>query len=110
MRLLAAAIGFAIAVLIAPYLQWRASAHELARGERPYADIVPVHGLLSDGAIDWLVMESGGDLHDILQTRLVVSCLNLLAIFAVAFAATGSAELALLAAMLSVMLIPSATI
>lgn len=85
-------------------------ASELMRGERPYTDVVPVHGLLSDGGLDWVVMEAGGDLRAILQTKLVVSCLNLLAIFCIAFAATGSAELAVLAAMLSVMLIPSATI
>jgi hypothetical protein len=85
-------------------------ASELARGERPYTDVVPVHGLLSDGGLDWLVMEAGGDLQAILEMKLVVSCLNLLAIFCIAFAATGSADLALLAAMLSVMLIPTATI
>ena len=99
-------------------------AAELARGERPYTDVVPVHGLLSDGGLDWAVMETWGrasarpagpqagppSLSPILQTKLAVSCLNLLAIFCITFAATGSADLALLAAMLSVMLIPSATI
>ncbi|HEV7920840.1 MAG TPA: hypothetical protein VGR02_08635 [Thermoanaerobaculia bacterium] len=99
-------------------------ASELMRGERPYTDVVPVHGLLSDGGLDWLVLEVWGrasarpgvpqaaaaSLPAILRTKLVVSCLNLLAIFCIAFAATGNADLALLAAMLSVMLIPSATI
>lgn len=82
-------------------------ASELHRGERAYRDVVPVHGLASDGGLDALFF---GELQTILQAKLTVSCLNLLAIFCVAFAATGSADLALLAAMLSVMMIPSATI
>ena len=48
-----------------PYLDFFEDGHELvtaaelARGERPYVDIVPVHGLLSDGGLDWLVLKSG---------------------------------------------------
>ncbi|MGZ7078049.1 MAG: hypothetical protein ACXVJT_01435, partial [Thermoanaerobaculia bacterium] len=87
------------------------TAAEMARGERPYADIVPVHGFLSDGGIDWIAMKSGADSAGaILKTKRVVSALNLVAIYAVVLGATGSAELGLLATLLAVALIPSATI
>jgi len=100
-----------------PYLDFFEDGHELvvagelARGERPYADVVPVHGLLSDGGIDWLVVKSGGaSTGDILRVKRVLSALNLVAIYAVVLAATGSAEMGLLAAFLAVALIPSATL
>ena len=87
------------------------TAGEMARGEHPYADIVPVHGFLSDGGIDWIAMKSGAESAGaILKTKRVVSALNLVAIYAVVLGATGSAELGLLAGLLAVALIPSATI
>lgn len=86
-------------------------ANELARGERPYVDIVPVHGFASDGAIAFATIESGGDsLGAILKTRRVIGALNLAAMYAIAFAATGSAEAGLLAVLLGVALFPASTV
>ncbi|HEV3454961.1 MAG TPA: hypothetical protein VHG32_00305 [Thermoanaerobaculia bacterium] len=82
-------------------------AGEMLRGRLPYADIVPTHGLISDGAIDLLVMKSGhASTGDVLAVRRVVRCLNFPAVYAVALAATGAADAGLLAALLSVTLFP----
>jgi len=83
-------------------------AHELERGERPYADIVPVHGLISDGGLDAIV--DGDSVSTILRSRRVLSALNLVAIYAVVLAAAGSADLGLLAVFLAIALVPAATI
>ncbi|HVR41139.1 MAG TPA: hypothetical protein VMU84_18745 [Thermoanaerobaculia bacterium] len=86
-------------------------AHELARGERPYVDILPVHGLASDGAITLATMKSGGtSLGAILKTRRAIGALNLAALYAIAFAATGAAEAGLLAGLLAIALFPPFTI
>jgi hypothetical protein len=83
------------------------SASEMNRGERPYRDVVPMHGLLSDGLLDVAVMKTLGDnLGAILKTRQVLGALSLLAVYFVALAATTSAELALLAVFLSLALFP----
>jgi hypothetical protein len=83
----------------------------MLRGERPYADIVPVHALLSDGGLDYLVMKSGhSSAGDLLKVRRVISAVNLAAVYCIAFAATASAEAGLLAALLAVALFPAATV
>ncbi|HEY8022156.1 MAG TPA: hypothetical protein VIH93_13710, partial [Thermoanaerobaculia bacterium] len=81
-------------------------AGEMLRGELPYVDVVPVHGLVSDGALDLLVLESRGSTADVLRVRRVVRCANFAAIYAVALAATGCGEAGLLAALLSLALFP----
>lgn len=86
-------------------------ASEMLRGELPYRDVVPVHALLTDGGIDLAAMKSGDEtIGELLTTRRVVSALNLVAIYAVGFAATGSAGLGLLGAFVGILLFPAATI
>ena len=86
-------------------------ASEMLRGELPYRDVVPVHALLTDGGIDLAAMKSGDDtIGELLSTRRTVSALNLVAIYAVGFAATGSAGLGLLGAFVGISLFPAATI
>ena len=82
-------------------------AAEMLHGKRPYADIVPPHGLVSDGALDLLVMKSGHtSTGDLLRVRRVARCVVFPAIYAVALAATGAAEAGLLAVLLSIALFP----
>jgi len=80
---------------------------EMLHGKRPYADVVPAHGLASDGALDLLVMKSGHpSTRDLLRVRRVARCAVFPAIYAVALAATGAAEAGLLAVLLSIALFP----
>jgi hypothetical protein len=82
-------------------------AAEMLYGKRPYAEIVPTHGLVSDGALDLLVMKSGHtSTGDLLRVRRVARCVVFPAIYAVALAATGAAEAGLLAVLLSIALFP----
>lgn len=77
-------------------------ASEILRGERPYRDIIPTHGVITDGVLDALSLKLGGrSLRTVLRTRLVVGVLSGVAIYSLALAATGSAELGLLAAFLA---------
>ena len=86
-------------------------ASETLRGELPYRDVVPVHALLTDGGIDLLAMKAGDEtIGELLSTRRVVSALNLVAIYAVGYAATGSAGLGLLGAFAGISLFPAAAI
>jgi hypothetical protein len=86
-------------------------ASEMLRGELPYRDVVPVHALLTDGGIDLLAMKAGDEsIGELLSTRRVVSALNLVAIYAVGYAATGSAGLGLLGAFVGIALFPAASI
>ncbi len=79
----------------------------MAHGKLPYADVVPQHGLISDGGIDLLVIASGHTAtRDLLLVRRVVRCASFAGIYFVALAATGAAEAGLLAALLSVTLFP----
>lgn len=86
-------------------------ASEMARGEVAYRDVVPAHGLVSDGLLDLAAMKLvSPDLGSILTTRRVVGALTVTAIYAVALAATTSADLALLAVFLSLALFPASSI
>lgn len=86
-------------------------AAEMLHGELPYRDVVPVHGLLSDGGLDLATLHAGGDtIGALLTTRRAVSAINLIAIYSVGFAATGSAGLGLLGAFAGIALFPAATI
>ena len=86
-------------------------ASEYLHGKRPYSGIVPIHGVMSDGGLGWLVIKLGGDSAGaVLKTRLVFAALTVAAIYFVALAATGSAEGALLAAFLAYALLPAAAV
>lgn len=79
-------------------------ASEYLRGERPYLDILPAHGLIEDGIFDLAAMKVGEvNLGTRGKTRLVVGYLATTALYAVAFAATGSAEGAFFAVLLTLM-------
>ena len=86
-------------------------ASEMARGERPYRDVVPMHGFLSDGLIDFVAMKTvAPNLGAILTTRRCVSALTMVAIYFAALGATTSADLALLAVFLSLAVYPAASL
>ncbi len=70
----------------------------MMHGARPYRDVVPGHGLISDGLLDFVVMKLGAaDAGAVLRIRGVIAALLPAAVYAVALAATGSAEGAILA-------------
>lgn len=80
-------------------------ASEYLRGELPYRDVLPAHGLIEDGLFDVAAMQSGDvNLGTRTKARAVIGSLVAVALYAVAFAATGSAEGAFLAVLLAVML------
>ncbi|MEA2237176.1 MAG: hypothetical protein QOC81_1900 [Thermoanaerobaculia bacterium] len=86
-------------------------AAEMLRGERPYADIIPTHGLISDGALYVGAAKIGlTSLPQWLNTRLVAGFLSGVAIYCLALAVTGSANMALLAAFLTFSLYPGSMI
>jgi hypothetical protein len=77
-------------------------ASEYRRGELPYRDILPGHGLIEDGLFDYAVFLTGDvSAGRALRARDVVGHVNAIALYALAFAATGSAEAAFLAVLLS---------
>jgi len=79
-------------------------ASEYLRGERPYRDTLPAHGLIEDGLFDVAAMQIGDvNLGTRGKARSVVGSLVAVALYAVAFAATGSAEGAFLAVLLALM-------
>ncbi|PYQ28420.1 MAG: hypothetical protein DMF56_16565 [Acidobacteria bacterium] len=68
-------------------------ASEYLRGEHPYRDILPVHGLGEDGGLDYLAMQIGGvTAGNALRARFVVETLNSIAIYALGAAVTGSPD------------------
>jgi hypothetical protein len=77
-------------------------ASEYLRGELPYRDVLPAHGLFEDGYFDYLVMRAGNvSIGARAKARDVVGNLACVAIYFLALAATGSAEGAFLAVLLS---------
>jgi len=73
-------------------------ASEYLRGERPYRDQLPVHGLGEDGGFDFVAMRLGGvTAGNALRARFVVSTLNSIAIYALGAALTGVPEVGLAA-------------
>jgi hypothetical protein len=79
-------------------------ASEYLRGERPYRDTLPAHGLIEDGLFDVTAMQFGDvNLGTRGKARNVVGSLAIVALYAVAFAATGSAEGAFFAVLLALM-------
>ena len=78
-----------------------APANEMLRGELPYRDIITAHGLLQDGLLDSLIMRTGPvTAGRVLEIRGVISSLNVVAVYALAAAVTGSSHLAILTAFL----------
>ena len=68
-------------------------AGEMLRGERPYRDIIPAHGFVEDGLLDYVSMRMrGATLGNALKSRLVFGSLNAVGVYALTAAATGSAE------------------
>jgi hypothetical protein len=68
-------------------------AGEMLHGERPYRDIIPVHGLVEDGLLDYVSMRLRGEtLGNALKSRFVFGSLNSIGVYALTAAATGSAE------------------
>jgi hypothetical protein len=79
-------------------------ASEYMRGERPYRDILPAHGLFEDGMFDYLALQAGDvTAGSRAKTRAIVGNLNCVALYFLALAVTGSAEGALFAVLLSFM-------
>jgi hypothetical protein len=78
-------------------------AYEMLRGERPYTDIIPTHGLITDGLLDLAAMKLFGvrSLRTFLVDRLVAGMLSSVAIYCLVLAATGNAEVSLLGAFLA---------
>jgi hypothetical protein len=80
-------------------------ASEYLRGERAYRDILPAHGLLEDGFFDYLVFQTGDvNIGRTLKAREVTGTLMAVALYFLAWAVVGSAEGALLAVFLSIMM------
>ncbi|HJT16882.1 MAG TPA: hypothetical protein VJ853_05825, partial [Thermoanaerobaculia bacterium] len=85
-------------------------ASEMLRGEKPYRDVLPVHGFLADGGLDYLFMKPGADtMGKVLRARFVFTAATVAAIYCVGLAATGSGAMGCLAALLSLALFPGAT-
>lgn len=79
-------------------------ASEYLGGELPYRDTQPAHGLMEDGLFDFLSMRAGGeDAGTRSKARFTIGNLTTVALYAAAFAATGSAEGAFFAVLLSIM-------
>lgn len=79
-------------------------ASEYLRGELPYRDVLPAHGLVEDGGFDALVFATGDvTTGRALKTREVVGALTVVALYVLAWAVTGSPHAALLAVLLSIM-------
>ncbi len=80
-------------------------ASEYLRGELPYRDVLPAHGLIEDGLFDVAAMQFGEvNLGTRTKARAVIGSLVAVALYAVAFAATGSAEAAFFAVLLALMM------
>jgi len=68
-------------------------ASEYLRGERPYRDVLPVHGLVEDGLFDFATFRTRGTTAgDALRTRTIAGTLNSVAMYALGAAMVGSAE------------------
>jgi len=84
---------------------------EMLRGERPYTDIIPTHGLIDDGALYLMASKIGlGSLPHLLNTRLVVGFVSGVAVYCLVLAVTGTANMALLGAFLMFSMYPGGMI
>ncbi|HUK37281.1 MAG TPA: hypothetical protein VLV86_25370 [Vicinamibacterales bacterium] len=75
-----------------------AVASDMLRGERPYRDTIPAHGLIQDGLLDYLILRTGRQTAGrVLQIHGVLGGIISVAGYAVGTAATGSPDAGLLA-------------
>jgi hypothetical protein len=74
-------------------------ASNMLHGARVYRDTVPMHGLIEDGGLDFLVMRFGGahDIGSVVTVHDLVGQLNAPAMYAMTAAASASPPVALLA-------------
>jgi len=80
-------------------------AGELLRGEVPYRDIIPPHGLIQDAVIDYLALQGRPvTIGKALKLRGQIGALHAVATYALGAAATGSPEVGLLTFFVSVVL------
>ncbi|HYO75506.1 MAG TPA: hypothetical protein VE010_03515, partial [Thermoanaerobaculia bacterium] len=76
-------------------------ASEYLRGELPYRDILPGHGLVEDGLLDYVTLRMVGfDAGSRTKTREILANVTCVALYFLTLAMTGSAEGALLAVLL----------
>ena len=81
------------------------AAGEMMRGERPYKDIVPPHGFIQDGLLDYLTLRTGpANMGRVQKVRGVLAGCNAIANYALAAAATGSPHAGILALFLAAMI------
>ncbi len=68
-------------------------ASELLRGQLPYRDIIPLHGLVDDSLMDWSTFSlRGATVGSALQARGIIGGLKSVGIYVLTAAATGSPE------------------
>ena len=86
-------------------------ASEYLRGERPYRDLLPGHGLLEDGLFDYFALQVvKPEIGSTLRARFAVGSLTAVALYVIVLAACGSGEAAMLAVLFGIsagMLTPS---
>jgi hypothetical protein len=79
-------------------------ASEYLRGERAYRDILPGHGLIEDGLLDYVTMSITDDTAGkAMRGRKVAGQFNAVAVYAVGAALTGAPEAGMLALFLGLM-------
>ncbi|HYR28565.1 MAG TPA: hypothetical protein VEU30_08870 [Thermoanaerobaculia bacterium] len=77
-------------------------ASEMLAGELPYRDFIPAHGLIEDGLFDYLAMQARGvSVGAMWKSRLTLGMFNAVALYALAWAVTGSPHAAFLAVLLA---------
>ena len=69
-------------------------ASEMLRGEKPYRDVLPAHGLIEDGFLDYLTLRLGRKttIGAALKMRDTVASCDAIALYAIGAAMTGSPE------------------
>ncbi|HVR39476.1 MAG TPA: hypothetical protein VMU84_10300, partial [Thermoanaerobaculia bacterium] len=68
-------------------------ASEMLDGEKLYRDILPAHGMLEDGFFDFIALRvRGPQISNALRARVLIGCLNAVAVYALGAAMTGSME------------------
>jgi len=81
------------------------AASEMLRGEKPYRDVIPSHGLIQDGLLPYASLRTGPDtLGRALKVRGLVGAVNVIGTYAVAAAATGSPEVGIATVFLGMMM------
>jgi hypothetical protein len=77
--------------------------NELRRGELPYRDIIPAHGLIADGLLDALILGAGEpEVGRVLEARGVIGSFTAIAVYALGAALTGSPDFGILTFFLAV--------